>query len=111
MPDLPSELFEERANRRVKLGLVVGEVIKEHKLTADKDAVRAKLEELASVYEQPEEVINYYLSDEQRLNEVEQLVLEESVVKFVEEKATITEKTATFDEVMNPPKEEAEAKE
>jgi len=112
MPDLPSELFEERANRRVKLGLVVGEVIKENKLTADKDAVRAKLEELASVYEQPEEVINYYLSDEQRLNEVEQLVLEESVVKFVEEKATITDKAVSFDEVMNPSKEdEAEAKE
>ena len=107
LPDLPSELFEDKANRRVKLGLVVGEVIKQNKLTADKDSVRAKLEELASVYEQPEEVINYYLSDEQRLNEVEQLVLEENVIKFVEEKATITEKAATFDEIMNPSKDES----
>lgn len=111
LPDLPSELFEEKANRRVKLGLVVGEIIKQNKLTADKDQVRTKLEELASVYEQPEEVINYYLSDENRLNEVEQLVLEDNVIEYVEEKATITDVTKTFDEVMNPKKEEQESAE
>ncbi len=105
MPDLPSELFEERATRRVKLGLLVGEVIKQNKISADKKAVRAKLEELASVYEQPEEVINYYLGDEQRLNEVEQLVLEESVVNFVQEQAKVNEKALSFDEVMNPKQE------
>ncbi|MCW8877685.1 MAG: trigger factor [Kangiellaceae bacterium] len=111
LPDLPSELFEEKANRRVKLGLVVGEIIKQNKLTADKDQVRTKLEELASVYEQPEEVINYYLSDENRLNEVEQLVLEDNVIQFVEEKATISEVAKSFDEVMNPKKEEQESAE
>ncbi|MGX5173413.1 trigger factor [Aliikangiella sp. IMCC44653] len=111
LPDLPSELFEDKAMRRVKLGLLVGEVIKQNKITADKDQVKTKLEELASVYEKPEDVINYYLSDENRLNEVEQLVLEDSVIQFIQEKAKVTEKTMTFDEVMNPEKEETEATE
>ncbi|WP_196137390.1 trigger factor [Aliikangiella sp. G2MR2-5] len=111
LPDLPSELFEERATRRVKLGLVVGEIIKQNKITADKDKVRNKLEELASVYEQPEEVINYYLSDENRLNEVEQLVLEDSVIEFVEGKAEVSETSMSFDEIMNPKQEDAPAEE
>jgi len=100
-PELPSELFEEKATKRVKLGLIVGEVIKQNKITADKDMVKTKLDELASVYEQPEEVINYYLSDEKRLNEVEQLVLEDNVIDFVQNGASITDKALSFDEVMN----------
>ena len=64
--------------------------------------MKSKLEELASVYEQPEEVMNYYLSDEKRLAEVEQLVLEDNVITFVQEKAKVTEIEASFDEVMNP---------
>lgn len=106
LPDLPAELFEEKANRRVKLGLIVAEVIKQNKLTADKDKVRTKLEEIASVYEQPEQVVNYYLSDENRLNEVEQAVLEDSVIDFVENAAKVSEKSVDFDEVMNPKKDE-----
>ncbi len=107
LPDLPNELFEEKATRRVKLGLVVSEIIKDNKISADKDKVKAKLDELASVYEQPEEVINYYLSDENRLNEVEQLVLEDSVIELVESKASVTEKETSFDELMNPKQEES----
>lgn len=106
LPDLPSDLFKDRALRRVKLGLIVGEIIKQNKIVADKDMVKAKLDELASVYEQPDEVINYYLSDENRLNEVEQLVLEESVVDFVRQGAKVTEKAISFDQVMNPKKDE-----
>ncbi|TQV86621.1 trigger factor [Aliikangiella coralliicola] len=108
LPELPSEIFEEKATRRVKLGLVVGEIIKQNKLTADKEMVRTKLEELASVYEKPEEVINYYLSDENRLNEVEQLVLEDNVIQFVQDSAKVTDKPQSFDEVMNPKEESAE---
>ncbi len=108
LPDLPSELFEEKASRRVKLGLIVGEVIKQNKLTAEKDKVKAKLEELASVYEKPEEVINYYLADENRLNEVEQLVLEDTVIDFVENGAAVSSKNVSFDEIMNPEKVEAD---
>ena len=111
MPDLPNELFAEKATRRVKLGLVVSEIIKQNKITTDKDKVKSKLEELASVYEQPEEVINYYLSDENRLNEVEQLVLEDSVIELVQGKAKVTEKEVSFDDLMNPKTEEAESTE
>jgi trigger factor len=108
LPDLPNELFADKASKRVKLGLVVSEIIKENKVTADKEKVKAKLEELASVYEQPEEVINYYLSDENRLNEVEQLVLEDSVIELVQNAANVTEKSMSFDELMNPKSAEAE---
>ncbi len=108
LPDLPNELFADKASKRVKLGLVVSEIIKENKVTADKDKVKAKLEELASVYEQPEEVINYYLSDENRLNEVEQLVLEDSVIELVQNAANVTETSMSFDELMNPKSAEAE---
>ena len=108
LPDLPNELFADKATKRVKLGLIVGEIIKLNKITADKDKVRTKLEELASVYEQPEEVINYYLSDESRLNDVEQLVLEEAVIDLVQDGAIVTEKQSTFDELMNPKKDDPE---
>jgi len=108
LPDLPNELFADKATKRVKLGLIVGEIIKLNKITADKDKVRTKLEELASVYEQPEEVINYYLSDESRLNDVEQLVLEEAVIDLVQDGAIVTEKQSTFDELMNPKKDDSE---
>jgi len=111
LPDLPSELFEDKATRRVKLGLIVGEVIKQNKLSADKDKVKAKLEELASVYEEPEQVINYYLSDENRLNEIEQLVLEDSVIDYVQENASVTEKSAEFDAIMNPKADAVESEE
>ena len=111
LPDLPSQIFEEKATRRVKLGLIVSEIIKQNKLTVDKDMIRTKLEELASVYEKPEEVINYYLSDENRLNEVEQLVLEDKVIQFVQDNATVTDKSQSFDEVMNPKQEDSQEKE
>jgi len=109
--DLPDEIFAERAEKRVKLGLVLSEVIKSRELTADSDKVRAKLEELASVYEDPEEVINYYMSNDQRLAEVEQLVLEDMVIQAVADEAKVTEKSMSFDEIMNPsqPADEKEA--
>jgi len=108
---LPNDLFSDRATKRVKLGLVVGEIIKTNKLVADKSKVKEKLEEIAAVYEQPEEVMNYYLADENRLNQVEQLVLEDTVIELVEKSATVTEKTMTFDELMNPKQELPEVSE
>lgn len=110
LPELPDDLFSDKASKRVKLGLVVSEIIKQHKITSDKDKVRTKLDELASVYEQPEEVINYYLSDENRLNEVEQLVLEDSVIQLVQDGANVSESKMSFDELMNPNKEGAAEK-
>ncbi|WP_251359266.1 trigger factor [Kangiella sp. TOML190] len=100
-PDLPAELFEEQASRRVKLGLVVAEIIKQQELKADEEKVRAQVEELAAVYEEPQEVIDWYYGDAQRLREVESLVLEDTVVDLVLEKAKVSEKSVSFDDVMN----------
>jgi trigger factor len=102
--DLPSELFEERATGRVKLGLIMSEIISQKEVKTDNEQVKAKLEELAAPYDNPQEVINYYLSDEQRLNEIESLVLEESAIKLVEDAATVTDKPMSFDELMNAEK-------
>jgi len=108
LPELPDDLFSDKATQRVKLGLVVGEIIKQHEIKTDNDKVKAKLEELASVYEKPQEVINYYLSDENRLHEVEQMVLEDAVIELVQASAKVTDKTMTFDELMNPNKDTEE---
>ncbi|MCF6192937.1 MAG: trigger factor [Kangiellaceae bacterium] len=105
LPELPDELFSDKASQRVKLGLVVSEIIKQNKITSDKDKVRAKLDELASVYEQPEDVVNYYLSDENRLADVEQMVLEDTVIELVQASAKVKEVKKSFDELMNPDKE------
>ncbi|AOE49340.1 trigger factor [Kangiella sediminilitoris] len=104
-PDLPAELFEEQATRRVKLGLVVAEIIKSEEIKADDDKVRAQVEDLASVYEEPQEVIDWYYGDPQRLREVESLVLEDTVVDLVLEKAKVTEKAVKFDEMLNTNKQ------
>lgn len=104
-PDLPADLFEEQASRRVKLGLVVAEIIKSQELKADEDKVRAQVEDLASVYEEPQEVIDWYYGDPQRLREVESLVLEDTVVDLVLEKAKVTEKAVKFDEMLNTNKQ------
>ena len=81
---------------------MVSEIIKQNKITSDKDKVRAKLDELASVYEQPEEVVNYYLADEKRLADVEQMVLEDTVIELVQASAKVKEVKKSFDELMNP---------
>ena len=104
-PDLPADLFEEQASRRVRLGLVVAEIIKSEGLQANEDKVRAQVEDLASVYEEPQEVIDWYYGDPQRLREVESLVLEDTVVDLVLEKAKVTEKAVKFDEMLNTNKQ------
>lgn len=105
-PDLPASLFEEQATRRVKLGLVVSEIIKAEGLKADEGKVRAQVEDLAGVYEEPQEVIDWYYGDPNRLREVESLVLEDTVVDLVLEKAKVTEKSVSFDELLNPNKKQ-----
>ena len=98
---LPASMFEEQATRRVKLGLIIGSVIKSKELKADEDDIHAQLEEMASVYEQPEEVINWYKEDKSRLSQIEQLVLEQKVVDSVLADAKVVDKETTFKEIMN----------
>ena len=99
---LPRELFEEQAKRRVQVGLLFGAVIKANELTADEDRVKAMIEDLASAYEQPAEVVEFYAKNEELTNNIRNVVLEEQAVDAILAKAQVTEKKASFDEIMNP---------
>ncbi|WGL18570.1 trigger factor [Microbulbifer bruguierae] len=102
---LPDTMFEDQAKRRVVLGLVVGEIVKENKIAVDGDRVKAKVEELASTYQQPEEVVEYYFNNRELLAGVESVVLEDQVVDFVLEKAKVSEVESTYDDVIKPQKQ------
>ena len=96
----PPELFTAQAERRVRLGLILGEVVKTNKLQATPEQVKAQVEEFAQSYEDPQQVLKYYFSDRNRLAEVEALVLEENVVNYVLGKSRVTDKLVAFDELM-----------
>ncbi|EMD1717540.1 trigger factor [Providencia stuartii] len=99
--ELPRELFEEQAKRRVVIGLLLGEVISANELKADEDRVKALIEEMASAYEDPAEVIEYYSKNNELMNSVRNLALEEQAVEKVLEVAKVTEKETNFTELMN----------
>jgi trigger factor len=99
MPISP-ELFEQQAQRRVSLGLIVGELVKKHDLAAKPEQVRALVAEQAEGYEQPGEVVKWVYSQPQRLSEVESMVLEDNVVAWVLAHATVEDKAVNFDEFM-----------
>ena len=101
LPELPASLFSDQAKRRVSLGLIVGEVIRANKIEADGNRVRVAVEDIASAYETPSEVVNWYYSNKRELAQMEALVLEDQVVDFVLGKAQVTEKAVSFDELMN----------
>ncbi|MDQ3185805.1 MAG: trigger factor, partial [Pseudomonadota bacterium] len=97
---LPQDLFHERAQRRVSLGLILGELVKIHKLHTRPEQVRAVVEDLAQSYENPDEVVKWHYSSSERLNGAESAVLEDNVVTWVLEKAVIVDKPMTLDELM-----------
>jgi trigger factor len=99
---LGPDMFRAQAERRVKLGLVMSEVVKQNNIKVDADKVRAMIDEIAQPYEHPEEVVKWYTSDKNRLAEIESLVFEEQVVEWVMEQAKIEEKTFKFEELLNP---------
>ncbi|WP_295801250.1 trigger factor, partial [uncultured Microbulbifer sp.] len=102
---LPDAMFEDQAKRRVVLGLVVGEIVKENKIAVDADRVKVKVEELASTYQQPEEVVEYYFNNRELLAGVESVVLEDQVVDFVLDKAKVSDVESTYDDVIKPQKQ------
>jgi trigger factor len=97
---LPQDLFQEQAERRVNLGLILAELIKTYDLHAKPEQVRALVEEFARSYENPGEVVKLHYSSKERLNEAESAVLEDNVVAWVLEKANVVDKIVTFDELM-----------
>jgi trigger factor len=101
MPELPAELFTEQAEKRVKVGLLLGEVIKVNELKVDQDKVSALIETAASAYENPAEVIEYYKNNKEMMQNMENVALEEQAVDFIIEKAKVSEVNKSFDDVMN----------
>lgn len=99
---LPDDLFKEQAEKRVFTGLIVNEIITVNELKADNDRVRAKIEEVASTYESPEEVVQYYYGNQQLLDGVEAAVLEEQVVEFLEQSANVTDEDLSYEEALKP---------
>ena len=101
--DLPANLFEEQARRRVSLGLILSELVQREKLTAAPDQVRALLEEQAQAYEQPEEMVRWYYEDPERLREVESVVLEDNVVTWALAHAKVSDRVMPFQELIGQP--------
>jgi trigger factor len=97
---IPEEIFRPQAERRVRLGLVVAELVRAHNLQAKPEQIKAHVEELAASYEKPADVVRWYYSDNRRLAEVEAIVIENNVTEFVLSKAKVVEKAVSFDELM-----------
>ncbi len=97
---LPDEMFKENAERRVRLGLVLAELVGKFGLKADGEKVRARIDEMASTYQDPEEVINYYYSNQEQLAAVESSVLEDQMVEKLLENAHIVEKACSYQEAL-----------
>lgn len=97
---IPAEMFQAQAERRVRLGLVVAELVRSQNLQAKPEQLQAHIEELAQSYEKPGEVMRWYLSDRNRMAEVEAIVVENNVAAYVLERARATPKNLPFDELM-----------
>ena len=98
--EIPEDVFRPQAERRVRLGLVVAELVKANKLEATPEQLKAHIDELAASYEKPEDVVRWYFSDRNRLADVEAVVIENNVTNFVLEKAKVNDKAISFDDLM-----------
>ena len=101
LDSLPDDLYREEGIKRVKLGLLVGELIRLEKVELDKARFDSVLQDMAASYEHPQQVIDYYTKNNDARNSLEGMVLEDQVVDLILEKAKVTEKTVSFDEIMN----------
>jgi len=99
---LPDEMFKEKAERRAALGVIVSEVVKVEELTPNEESVRARVDEIASTYEQPQEVVDYYYSKPELLSSVEAVVLEDQVTELVLSKAKVKDETLSYEDAVKP---------
>ena len=97
---IPDDIFRPQAEKRVRLGLVVADLVRANQLQAKPEQLKAHIEELAASYEKPQDVVKWYLSDNRRMAEVEAVVIENNVTDFVMSKAKVTEKAMSFDDLM-----------
>lgn len=98
---LPLELIQPEAQKRVRLGLILGELVQAYQLNAKPEQLQDHIQQIASSYDNPAEVVGWYLGDRQRMAEVESMVLESNVTNFVMSKAEVTDKVVSFDELMS----------
>jgi len=99
--EFPIENFRENAQKRVKLGIILNKLIEEHELKADADRVKKLIEERSKNYKEPEKVVNWYYSNEEQLKNIESLVLEDKVAKYLEDKSKVEEESLSFEEVVS----------
>ncbi len=97
---IPEDLFRTQAERRVRLGLVVAEVVRAHNLHATPEQIKTHIEDLAASYERPADVVRWYQSDNRRMAEIEAVVIENNVTDYVLSQAKVTDKAVSFDELM-----------
>ena len=97
---IPDDIFRPQAERRVRLGLVVAELVRANDLAAKPEQIKAHVDELAASYEKPADVVRWYFGDNRRMAEVEAIVIENNVTEFVLSKAKVTAKAVSFDELM-----------
>ena len=102
LPELPADMFKEQAERRVKVGLLLGEVIKQNELKVDEAKVNELIETAASAYEDPKEVIEYYKNNKEMYQQMQNVALEEQAVDVLVEGAKVSDKKANFKDIMNP---------
>jgi len=98
---LPRDLFEEQAKRRVALGLILGEIIHKNEIKVDETKVRSTIEDMAKSYERPRDVVDWYYSDESRLNDVRQMVLENQTIDWLVARAKVTDEAIDFNDAMS----------
>lgn len=98
---LPDDMFQQEADKRVRLGLLVGEVIKSENIELDQDQVESTLAEMAAAYEQPDQLKEYYRQNKDARTSLESMVLEDQVVNHILSKAKVTEKQSSFEEMTN----------
>lgn len=99
---LPDELFKDQADRRVILGLVLGEIIGQQNLQADPAKVRESVEELAATYESPDDVINWYYGNKEQLATIESAVVEDQVFDYIIEESVVTDTEVSYQEIIKP---------
>jgi trigger factor len=98
---LPRDVFEEQARRRVALGLILGEIIQKNAIKLDGNKVRSTIEDMARSYERPEDVVAWYYADEKRLNDVQQMVLEDQTIEWLVTQAKVSDETISFSDAMD----------
>lgn len=97
---LPDEMFSDQAERRIKLGLILAEIIQANQMKVDPERLRSTVENIAAAYEDPEQVVKWYYSRKDQMSELESVVLEDQVVDWILGQAQITEKETPFNELM-----------